>query len=58
MKCEMCPEKSTVEISWFQNGEHCHNVCELCAELVWNILSTKFTGTESFNTFTIRPLWR
>lgn len=56
MKCEMCSEKAEVVVAWPASIPQKHAVCDPCGHSIWDILSTKFTGTEAFMGFTITPL--
>lgn len=56
IKCEMCKEKASVKISWFASIPQNACVCEWCAAMVWNRLSTQFSGTDAFMTFSIDTL--
>lgn len=58
MNCEMCKEKADVRISWPASNPQSANVCEFCAAIVWNKISTDFSGTDAFAGFCIDPIYK
>jgi hypothetical protein len=56
MKCESCKDKAEVMLSWKASERQEGCFCGCCASLIWNKLHERFTGTESFNTFTVEQL--
>lgn len=55
-KCAMCSERAEVKVSWTSSTPQVHKLCESCVSIIWDKLSTTYSGTEAFMSFTIVPL--
>ena len=63
MKCAMCQSRAEVWVSWpittegeYRGDHQRHAACDACGHLVWDQISTKFSGTEACMCFTIEPI--
>ena len=56
-KCAMCSAMAEVEVSWpVTAGEQRHAVCDACGHMLWDKISSDFSGTEACMCFTIELL--
>ncbi len=57
MKCETCSDgMAEVIVSWANSrNTSVAAVCDCCASGIWDRLSSSFTGTSAYQTFTILP---
>ena len=55
-QCAMYTHKAEVNVSWPASTRQDNNVCDACAHMIWDNLSSKFSGTEAFMGFTILPI--
>lgn len=57
MKCSMCPERAEVVVSWpVESGYQQHAVCDSCGHMIWDRISTQFSGTEACMGFSIERI--
>ena len=55
-KCVMCGSDADHIISWPASIPQLHEVCNKCSKEVWNKISSRSSGTDALNGFTIYPL--
>ncbi len=57
MKCETCSDgRAEAILSWVNSrSATVAAVCDCCAAGIWSTISSRFTGTSAYQSFTVEP---